>query len=122
MLHRRQPDRDLVTPDGSRIAELIGRVSTGDESWSVARIVMPPGRGQPRRRNRFDEVLIVVAGSCEVELDSGTLTLAPDDVLELPAGTRYAERGGPDGCVAWAICRPAFSRELVDQDVPANDT
>jgi probable rRNA maturation factor len=122
MLRRRQPERELITPDGSRIAELIGRVSSGDDSWSVARIVMPPGRGQPPRRNRFDEVLIVVSGACEVDLDSGTVTLAPDDVLDLPAGTRYAERGGPDGCVAWAICRPAFSRDLVEWDAATGDS
>jgi probable rRNA maturation factor len=119
---RRRPDHEIITPDGSRIAELIGRVSTGDDSWSVARIVMPPGGGQPPRRNRFDEALIIVAGSCEVDLDSGTLMLGPDDVLDLPAGTRYAERGGPEGCVAWAICRPAFSRDLVDWDAAPPDS
>ena len=114
MLHRRDPERDLVTHDGSRISELLGRVSNGDESLSVARIVMPPGGGQPLRRNRFHEVLIVVSGSCEVDLPGGTVRLVPDDVLELPPLTLYAERGGPDGCVAWAICRPAFRRDLVE--------
>jgi probable rRNA maturation factor len=114
MLHHRNPQRDLITPDGSRISEVLGRVSTGDESISVARIVMPPGGGQALRRNQFHELLIVVAGSCEVDLPDGTVRLVPDDVLELPALTLYAERGGPDGCVAWAICRPAFSRNLVE--------
>jgi quercetin dioxygenase-like cupin family protein len=114
MLHRHDPQRELHTPDGSRISELLGRVTTGDESLSVARIVMPPGGGQPPRRNRFYELLIVVAGSCEVDLPDGTIQLQPDDVLELPPLTLYAERGGPDGCVAWAICRPAFNRELVE--------
>jgi probable rRNA maturation factor len=118
MLHRRDPDRDLVTPDGSRISELVGRVTTGDESISVARIMMPPGEGQPLRRNRFHELLIVIAGSCEVDLPDGTVRLGPDDVLELPPLTSYAERGGPDGCVAWAICRPAFNRELVEFSNP----
>lgn len=114
MRHRRDPRRDLVTADGSRISELMGRVTTGDESMSVARIVMPPGAGQPLRRNGFHEVLIVVAGSCEVDLPDGTVQLSADDVLELPPYTLYAERGGPEGCTAWAICRPAFSRELVE--------
>jgi probable rRNA maturation factor len=114
MLHRRDPQRELLTPDGSRISELLGRVTTGDESLSVARIVMPPGAGQPPRRNRFHELLIVVSGSCEVDLPDGTIRLQADDVLELPPLTLYAERGGPEGCVAWAICRPAFNRELVE--------
>jgi mannose-6-phosphate isomerase-like protein (cupin superfamily) len=92
----------------------MGRVMTHDSRLSVARIVMPAGGGQPLRRNRFDEVLIVVAGSCEVDLPSGTVPMQPDDVLELPALTPYAERGGPHGCVAWAICSPAFSRDLVE--------
>jgi mannose-6-phosphate isomerase-like protein (cupin superfamily) len=93
---------------------MLGRVTTGDANMSVARIVMPPGHGQLLRRNRFHEVLIVVAGSCEVDVPSGTLALGPDDVLELPPLTLYAERGGPDGCVAWAICTPAFSPDLVE--------
>lgn len=114
MLHRRDPARELITPDGSRISELLGRVTTGDPAMSVARIVMPPDQGQPLRRNNFDELLIVVAGSCTVDLPQGALELLPDDVLELPAGTAYAERGGPDGCLAWAICTPAFSRDLVE--------
>ncbi len=114
MFHRADPQRELVTADGSRIAELLGRVTTGSREMSVARIVMSPGRGQPARRNRFDEVLIVISGSCEVDLPGGTMLLQPDDVLELPARTPYAERGGPEGCVAWAICTPAFSRDLVE--------
>lgn len=114
MLYRRDSARDLVTYDGSRISELLGRVTTGDPAMSVARIEMPPDAGQPLRRNNFRELLIVVAGSCTVDLPHGTVELQPDDVLELPPLTLYAERGGPDGCVAWAICTPAFSRELVE--------
>jgi mannose-6-phosphate isomerase-like protein (cupin superfamily) len=114
MLHRRDPEREIRTADGSRISELIGRVTTGGAEMSVARIVMPPGKGQPARRNRFAEVLIVVSGSCEVELLDGTVVLAADDVLELPPLTTYAERGGPAGCVAWAICTPAFRPDLVE--------
>lgn len=114
MLYRHDPDRELVTPDGSRISELTGRVTTGDPTRSVARIVMPPGQGQPMRRNNFHELLIVVEGSCEVRLADGVVQLAPDDVLELPPLTLYAERGGPRGCVAWAICTPAFDPKLVE--------
>lgn len=114
MLHRRDPERELLTADGSRISELLGRVSTQDQALSLARIVMPPSQGQPLRRNQFHELLIIVAGSCTIELAQGTLELEPDDVLELPPQTAYAERGGPQGCVAWAICRPAFSPDLVE--------
>lgn len=114
MVYRRDPARELHTPDGSRISELMGRATTGDPSLSVARIVMPPGGGQPPRRNRFHEVLIVIEGSCEVDLPGGTVQLQPDDVLDLPPLTTYAERGGPGGCVAWAICWPAFSPDLVE--------
>lgn len=114
MFYRHDPERELVTADGSRISELLGRVTTGGSEMSVARIVMPAGGGQPMRRNRFHEILIVTAGECEVDLPAGTVLLQPDDVLELPAMTPYAEHGGPEGCVAWAICTPAFSRDLVE--------
>lgn len=114
MLYRRDPQRELITSDGSRISELIGRVTTNDPALSVARIVMPPGQGQPLRRNHFHELLIVVAGSCTIDLQQGSVELWPDDLLDLPTLTPYAERGGPDGCVAWAICLPAFSADLVE--------
>lgn len=114
MLHRPDPANALHTPDGSRIREFMGRVATGDPAFSVARIEMPAGRGQPMRRNQFHEVLIVISGTCAVQLPTGIVQMAPDDVLDLPPLTPYAEQGGPGGCVAWAICFPAFSPELVE--------
>ncbi|MBA3944014.1 MAG: hypothetical protein H0X37_05565 [Herpetosiphonaceae bacterium] len=113
MLHRSDLNRVLLTPDGSRISEVLGRVTTGDADCSVARIVMPIGMGQPRRRNGFRELMIIISGSCEVDLPDGTVQLAAGDVLDLPTGTAYAERGGPGGCSLWAVCWPAFQPALV---------
>lgn len=113
MLYHPNPDRLLITPDGSHIMEMLGRVTTGENNYSVAHITMPAGPGQPRRQNGFHELMLVVDGTCEVALQNETLQLRAGDVLDLPPNTPYAERGGPDGCTLWAICWPAFNPELV---------
>lgn len=113
MLRRPNPDRLLITDDGSRIMEVLGRVTTEQEAYSVAHITMPAEQGQPRRRNGFHELMLVVEGTCVIELANETVQLASGDVLDLPPDTPYAERGGPNGCVVWAVCWPAFSPDLV---------
>ncbi|GAC1359691.1 MAG: hypothetical protein NVS4B8_06560 [Herpetosiphon sp.] len=113
MLHKPKNNQLLHTLDGTTIIEVMGRRTTQDRGCSVAQITMPAGGGQPARQNSFREVLIVIDGECEVDLPAGTVRMEKGDVLDLPPGTEYAERGGPQGCRAWAICWPAFAPELV---------
>lgn len=121
MLYHYDPERGFTTVDGSHITEMLGRVTTADSGVSVARIQMPAGGGQPRRSNGFRELMLIISGSCTVDLATATLELGAGDVLDLPADTMYAERGGPAGCELWAVCWPAFNPALVTWAPPERE-
>ena len=111
------PSTQFTNANGSTIWEAFGRVSTADSAVSVARVFMPPGITQALRRNQFDEMLIVIDGSCAVEMAGVTYTLNSNDVLHIPPNTPYRERvAGEQPCTAWAVCTPAYSFDLVVYD------
>ncbi len=113
------PASQFVNANGSTVWEAFGRVATSTNAMSVARIAMPPGLEQQQRSNRFDEVLIVISGSCTVVMDGKPYDLTPNSVLRIPANTPYREQvKGENACIAWAICTPAYSVDLVDYAQP----
>src|SRR5690349_14584879 len=121
MRRRFDPAAQFRNANGSTVWEAIGRAAGQNEGLSIARISLPPGADQRRRANQFDEWLIVIAGSCVVEIDGAEHELRPDDVAFIPRGAAYVERvAGAEPCVAWAICAPAYALGLVDYlDEPA---
>lgn len=108
-LHEQEP---ITNSDGHHIVELIGLASTNTSRYSVAHITAPAGtRGQPRT-NRFDELLIIKAGRGVIEMAFNQYDIAPDDVVLIPAGTRYAIHAAPESdLVVWAVCIPAYRPE-----------
>nr|WP_290665532.1 hypothetical protein [Ardenticatena sp.] len=108
-LHEQAP---IENSDGHRVVELIGLASTNTSRYSVAHITAPAGtRGQPRT-NRFDELLIVKAGHGSIEMAFTRYDVAPDDVVLIPAGTRYAIHTAEESdLVVWAVCIPAYRPE-----------
>lgn len=118
-----------TTPDGHLIRELIGLGSMNVSKYSIAHIIAPAGSVGITRQNQFDEVMIVVKGTGVAERGYINDDLAPNDVLLLPAGTRYSIKVGPDEDLEfWALCVPAFrpewsktgevSRDWRDHQVP----
>ena len=116
-------------PDGHLIRELIGIGSMNVSKYSVAHIVAPAGSVGITRQNQFDEVMIVVKGKGVAERGYVRDELVANDVLLLPAGTRYTIEVGPDEDLEfWALCVPAFrpewsktgsvSRDWRDHQVP----
>lgn len=100
-----------------RIEEYLGRVNTGHEHASVARMLSPQGWQEPGQRPDFDEVSVVLRGLLRVEYQGG--------VLEARSGQGVlAERGEwvrystpePGGAEYLAVCLPAFSPERVHRD------
>ena len=109
------PTAQFTNANGSQVWEALGRRASSDTAMSVARISMPAGITQRKRRNKFNEVLIIISGSCTVHMNQITYQLAPDSVLHIPAGTYYREQvEGSEPCIAWAICTPAYAIELVE--------
>ena len=56
-----------------RIEEYVGRVNSGDEGVSVARMVAPEGWVEPGQSPAFQEITVVLEGMLRVEHRDGAL-------------------------------------------------
>jgi ethanolamine utilization protein EutQ (cupin superfamily) len=90
------------------IRELVGRVNTGTDAVSVARMTSPPAWEEPAQKPEFDEITVVLEGAVVVEHDGGQLTVRAGEAVFTRAGeqVRYST---PEGAEYLAICVPAFS-------------
>jgi mannose-6-phosphate isomerase-like protein (cupin superfamily) len=99
------------------IDEFVGRVNTGTDGVSVARMRSPTGWSEPGQRPEFDEVTVVLAGMIRVEHDGGALDVREGQAVLTRAGEwiRYStpEEGGAEYI---AVCLPAFSPDTVHRD------
>lgn len=100
-----------------RIEEFAGRVNSGHEQVSVARMISPGGWLEPGQRPEFEEITVVLRGLLRVEHDGG--------LLEVRAGQAVVTRPGewvrystpePEGAEYVAVCLPAFSPATVHRD------
>ena len=99
------------------IHEHVGRVVSGDEAVSVARMRSPEGWQEPGQRPDFDEITLVLAGRLRVEHEGGSLDVAAGQAVITRRGEwiRYATPY-PGGAEYVAICLPAFSPATVHRD------
>jgi quercetin dioxygenase-like cupin family protein len=100
-----------------KIEEFAGRVRTGHDNVSVARMRSPQGWVEPGQRPEFEEITVVLDGMLRVEHEGGALDVrAGQAVVALPGEwVRYSspEAGGAEYV---AICLPAFSPNSVHRD------
>ena len=99
------------------IEEFVGRVNTGTEGVSVARMVSPTGWAEPGQTPEFDEFTVVLRGTLTVETREGTQRVAAGQAAIVDRGewVRYStpDKGGAEYV---AVCAPAFSTGLVHRD------
>jgi ethanolamine utilization protein EutQ (cupin superfamily) len=98
------------------IRELVGRVNTGTEGVSVARMTSPPGWEEPAQTPEFDEVTLVLEGVVAVEHEGGTITVRAGEAVLTRAGERV-RYSTPEGAEYVAICVPAFSPDSAHRDL-----
>jgi mannose-6-phosphate isomerase-like protein (cupin superfamily) len=98
-----------------RIEEFIGRVNTGTDRISIARMTSPPGWEEPAQIPEFDEFTIVLKGTVVVEDEGGSFEVAAGQAVIAPAGQRVRYRT-PQGAEYIAVCLPAFSPENVNRE------
>ncbi len=98
-----------------RIEEFVGRVNTGTEGVSIARMTSPAGWVEPGQTPAFDEYTLVLRGTVRVESREGTLDVDAGQAVIARAGewVRYSTPGGAEYV---AVCLPAFSAETVRRD------
>jgi mannose-6-phosphate isomerase-like protein (cupin superfamily) len=99
------------------IDEFVGRVNTGEERVSVARMNSPQDWVEPGQRPDFDEWTLVLDGTLRVEHDAGVLEVRADQAIIVRAGewVRYSTPY-PGGAEYVAVCLPAFSPDTVHRD------
>lgn len=100
-----------------RIEEFIGRVNSGTDAVSVARMTSPGGWQEPGQRPEFDEYTVVLKGLLRVESEDRTLDIRAGEAVITHAGqwVRYSTPE-PEGAEYIAVCLPAFSPETVHRD------
>jgi hypothetical protein len=100
-----------------RIEEYVGRLNSGHEQVSVARMISPEGWSEPGQRPDFMELSIVLRGTLTVEHESGTLQAPAGSSVVTLAGewVRYATPAA-GGAEYIAVCLPAFSPGAVHRD------
>ncbi len=100
-----------------RIEEYVGRVNSGSDGLSIARMTSPPGWIEPGQTPAFDEYTVVLRGTLVVETRAGRSEVGAGQAVIAPAGewVRYSTPGSV-GAEYIAVCVPAFSPATVHRD------
>ncbi|MHB8078455.1 MAG: cupin domain-containing protein [Candidatus Krumholzibacteriia bacterium] len=100
-----------------RIEEYVGRVNSGHQDVSVARMVAPAGWVEPGQTPQFTEITVVLKGLLRVEHAGGALDVRAGQAVVTSPGewVRYATPE-PGGAEYVAVCLPAFSPDTVRRD------
>jgi quercetin dioxygenase-like cupin family protein len=110
----------LIQAAGTRpkkIEEYAGRVNSGHDRVSVARMVSPEGWLEPGQRPEFEEITVVLRGLLRVEHEGGALEVrAGQAVITLPGEWIRYGTPEPGGAEYVAVCLPAFSPSTVHRD------
>src|SRR5687767_15107774 len=99
------------------IQEFAGRVNSGHERMSVARMVSPSGWQEPGQTPEFEEVTVVLRGMLRVEHKDGVLDVRAGQAVVTSPGewVRYSSPEA-EGAEYIAVCVPAFSPATVHRD------
>ena len=101
-----------------RIEEYIGRIRTGTQAVSIARMCSPEGWLEPGQRPQFDEYTLVLKGRLKLESEDGSsLEVHAGQAVIVPGNewVRYSTPY-PEGAEYVAVCLPAFSPDTVHRD------
>ncbi len=110
----------IVTAAGNQtkqIEEYIGRVNSGTEELSIARMKSPAGWEEPGQRPEFDEYTVVLQGMLRVTTPTETIDVHAGQTIITRSGqwVRYSSPG-EQGAEYISVCLPAFSKETVNRD------
>lgn len=100
-----------------RIEEFIGRVNSGTEDVSIARMLSPSGWIEPGQCPAFDEYTVVLKGLLHIKTKSHECDVTEGQAFVASAHEwiQYSTPG-PVGAEYIAVCLPAFSPEIVNRD------
>jgi quercetin dioxygenase-like cupin family protein len=114
--HIVQPTRIAAAGNKPKqIEEFIGRVNSGDNAVSVARMKSPPGWVEPGQRPEFQEISVVFSGVLRVEHEHASFDVTAGQAVVCQPG-EWVRYSTPDGAEYIAVCLPAFSPTMVHRD------
>ena len=110
---------ECVGTKPKQIQEFAGRVNSGHDGVSVARMISPSGWEEPGQRPEFEEITVVLKGTLRVEHEQVCSTSTPGRAWSRRPGewVRYSTPGA-EGAEYVAVCLPAFSPTTVHRDEP----
>ncbi len=99
------------------IEEFIGRVNSGTDELSIARMKSPSGWVEPGQKPEFNEYTIVLKGMLRVTTQEKTTDIHEGEAVIIPAD-EWVQYSTPEaeGAEYIAVCLPAFSPEIVHRD------
>ena len=99
------------------IEEFFGRVNSGDQEISIARMRSPEGWVEPGQKPDFDEYTIVLSGRLVVQTKESDQIIESGQAIKTKKGewVKYSSPF-PGGAEYIAVCLPAFSPETVHRD------
>jgi mannose-6-phosphate isomerase-like protein (cupin superfamily) len=99
------------------IEEFIGRVNSGTDELSIARMKSPSGWVEPGQEPEFNEYTIVLKGMLRVTTREKTTDIYEGEAVII-SGDEWVQYSTPDaeGAEYIAVCLPAFSPEIVHRD------
>ncbi len=99
------------------IEEFVGRVNSGTEGISIARMISPQGWSEPGQTPEFDEYTVVLRGTLTVETRGETFRVSAGQAIMVQAGEWIRYSSPDDGGAEYiAVCSPAFSPATVHRD------
>ncbi|MEV6985816.1 cupin [Sphaerisporangium sp. NPDC051017] len=106
----------IPVPGGKVIDEYVGRVNSGDEQVSIARMNAPAGWEEPAQTPEFTEYTLVLRGVVVVEHEEGVTEVGAGEAFVSLPGEKIRYIAGPDGAEYIAVCAPAFSPDTVNRE------
>ena len=98
------------------IEEYVGRVNSGTNSISIAKMSSPSGWKEPGQKPQFDEYTIVLRGTLKVESRTETLFIKEGEAVIVNSGEWVRYSTPNEDAEYIAICLPAFSLDTVNRD------
>ncbi len=99
------------------IEEFIGRVNSGTQQVSIARMRSAEGWEEPAQTPEFDEYTVVLSGMLRVETGGQTFDVKAGQAVVAPKGEQVRYSTPLEGGAEYmAVCVPAFSPEIVHRD------
>ena len=99
------------------IEEYFGRVNSGTEAVSIARMKSPGGWVEPGQTPEFDEYTVVLHGTLRVTTGEGSIDIEAGQGVHVRGG-EWVQYSTPaaGGAEYVAVCLPAFSMDTVHRD------